>query len=322
MPLSSLTTPRGRAALAVLGGLAWALIPVGVAAVPALLDVVALAPVLVAFGLLELHRRYGSTASTTGTAGTVVVGVGLAAAAVAGVANALYPDGVLKVLVVGVPVVTAGILLVVGSALLAYELWRLRAVPTPLAVAFAVALPASVAVNAVVAPALDAGIGLYGLAWAALGAHLYRTADGRPTVAEPRSPPVELPFGPQVGVAGLASLALALFGLAGFVPLGPVNTAAFVGMTPVLDALHLGIGVVGLVVAAFGGDHARWFNRIAGPVFLVLAAAQFAGLFHAVGLYAVHWTVVVLYLPLGVGLTAVGFGVDALRRSAGRAAVE
>jgi hypothetical protein len=304
-----LGTPRVRAGLTVGGGVGWALVALRFRALPWAVDAAVVVPPCLALGLIEVRARYGARLARLGAIGVRLAALGLAGAFVALLTNAVYPDTLLKLLVVGLPVVVGGVSLAIGTACLAADLWRARLLSTPVAAAWALALPASLGVNALVAPRFDAGIGLSGLAWALVGGHLWRTAGTTPPAAAERR---RLPTAdPAVAAALLGGLSLALFGLAGFVPLGPVTAVAFVGLTPAFDALHLVAGGVGVGVAATRRPRpARLYDRAAGAGLLVLGSTHLGQLLTPYHLVTAHWSMLFLHLTVGLLLLVVGVDAD------------
>ncbi|MFB6195114.1 MAG: hypothetical protein ABEI80_03010 [Haloplanus sp.] len=304
----ALTDARVRAGLTVVGGVLWALVPVLFRAAPRFVDVAVVVPPCLALGLLEIHRRYGTALDRSGTVGERFVAIGLAGGFVALLANAVYPNALFKLLVVGLPAFVGGVCLAIGTPLLAYALWRIRRVSTSLAVVWGLAVPASVALNAVVTPRLNAGLGLYGIAWTLVGVRLWRETDAEAAVADRRPPLATVaPVDPSVAAATLGGGTLSVVGLAGFVPLGPVTAIAFVGLTPAFDGLHLALGLAGLCSVALPRPrYAALYDRIVGTATLLLAfvlLGQVVDLYHLV---TAHWTLPFLHLTVGIVLAVVG----------------
>lgn len=188
------TDPAGRrhALLLTAGGLLAVVLPATVLLDPRLLGLFIAVPPLLAYGPLELRRRYGQVLGRTGHAGIVLLAACFAAWLFGTLLLTTRPLDFLGVaggvLLLGVGAAAA----IPGSGLLALALWRRRAVPRPLALALGGAplLPAVLGLLQFLFPtgvpvALSLGVAglaleLYWLAWVALGVRLYRAASDEP----------------------------------------------------------------------------------------------------------------------------------------------
>jgi hypothetical protein len=300
---------RARAVAAVVGGVIWTFVPTLFVTIPWFADVAIVVPPCLALGLLEIRSRYGRVLGRSGTTGTWLLGVGLIGAFIALFANTIYPDSIVKLLVVGIPLFVGGICLAVGTLLLAYRLWHLSLVSTPLATIWGLAAPASLALNAAITPHTDAGIGLYGLAWILVGVHLWHTTGDVLTIDERSRPlPEYLTWDSTVVTAGVGGAVLSLVGLGGFIPLGPITDIAFVGLIPPFDAFHFVTGLCGLgSVAVRRPRYATLYNRCAGLSYLVLALVLLGQILTPYRLVTAHWSLLFLHFLIGVLLTVVGF---------------
>ncbi|WP_251343786.1 hypothetical protein [Haloplanus halophilus] len=245
----------------------------------------------------------------SGATGTRLLGAGLIGGFLALFANAIYPDALFKLLVVGLPLFVGGICVALGTLLLAYRLWHLSLVSTPLAAIWGLAVPASLALNAAITPHTNAGIGLYGLAWIIVGVHLWRTTGDVLTVDERGRPRAAcVTWDVTVVTAGLGGAALSIVGAGGFVPLGPITGIAFVGLTPPFDAFHLVTGLCGLgTVAVRRPRYATLYDRYAGLGYLVLALVLLGQVLTPYRLVTAHWSLLFLHFPIGILLTVAGF---------------
>lgn len=194
---------RLNAGLAILGGVLLLVGPVVDLLTPLYARVALAVPVLLSFGVLEFHRRFGDVCGAFGHAAVRLLGAGLGLVFLTALVGVALPEGSARTYL-SVVVATPGVSLVaVGSAVLAYELRQLGVVPRPTAAAFALALPSGPFLAAGPFSALkflagdplaDAPLpatlsveglgwsvplaaGLYGLAWIAVAAHLWRAAE-------------------------------------------------------------------------------------------------------------------------------------------------
>jgi hypothetical protein len=307
--VSHFDAPRARAVAAVVGGVIWTFVPILFLTTPWFVDVAIIVPPCLALGVLEVRSRYGRVLGRSGTTGTRLLGVGLIGGFIALFANTIYPDSIVKLLVVGLPLFVGGICLAVGTLLLAFRLWQLSLVSTPLATIWGLAAPASLALNAAITPHTDAGIGLYGLAWVLVGVHLWRTTGDVLTVDERGRPlPEYVTWDSTVVTAGLGGAVLSLVGLGGFIPLGPVTAIAFVGLTPPFDAFHLLTGLCGLgTVVVRRPRYATLYDRYMGLGYLVLALVLLGQVLTPYRLVTAHWSLPFLHFLTGILLTVVGF---------------
>lgn len=327
---------RRNALFALLGGVFWALVPVLDDVIPGFVAVAVVAPVLLLFGVVELHDRYGDVYGSTGRAGNLLLGVGLVLGTIAAVAWVTLAGGLVTIFVVGLPALTGAVAVAVGSGLLAYALVAAESIPRSLAVAFALALPASPLVNAVLTPLLSVGVGTYGLAWVAMSVHLWQTGGTESGPFEEPSTATASTL-PRTGaahrvVAGLAGVVLLVAGVASFVTLDPISGQPYVGQ-PTLGAWYLLSGVAGVVAGA--GDHpsaARRYAQVVGVAYLLLVGfvivSMSAGPF-GTGMAGViqdalrpNLTDAFFYLPVGLVLVVVGFGVDTNGADSGDPSVE
>lgn len=317
-----------------IGGVLWS----GVLALddvaPAYVGLAVIVPVLLGFGVLELHGRYGDRYGSTGRAGVGLTGLGLACLLVATLLYATGPPGLVAVFVVAVPGVTGVVALAFGSALLAAALYRLGLLGAPAALLLGLGVPLTPLVGAVLAavvgpgtllgPVVPAGVAPgfagtpYGVGWLAVGYRLRATADeGGEAGLDGRRPAVGA--SPQVVAAAVVGGAFALLGAGRFLPLGPVSGLPWVGRSLALDASHLLAGIVGLAVAlGRNGRAARAYDRAVGLLSLAVVALVLLGTFGrlpglgplATDVLALTLPDLLFHLPAGVVLTAVGFGVD------------
>lgn len=304
-------------ALAAVGGTLWTVVPTLDGVLPWIWSLAPVAPVLLAFGVLECWRRFGDTWGHVGRAGAALASVGLALLAVVALLQQALA-GVVAVFAVA-PVAASGVLaLWIGSAFLAVPLRRAAVVGTLGAFAFVLALPVSGLVNVVFGPAglglgprtVHVGLGFYGVAWVWLATRLARTTRDTETArvvasASTRPPVVE---SPQRVVAALVGVAVAALGAVGLLPLGAPGGTPFTGETALIDAIHATLGTGGVLAAAAGVRHARSYNRVGGVAFLVLASLPFLPGRTPLALTFVD---LVVYAPaavvtLGVGVAASG----------------
>lgn len=320
---------RRRAVLTVVGG---ALLSVVLALDDVARDLVGFAvvvPVLIGFGVLEIYGRYDDRYGATGRAGVVLAGVGLAFLLVTALLYAASPPGLIVVVLVGVPGITGVVALALGSVLLARSLRRLGVVSLPVAVLLGAGVPLAPLVAALLAAAAEragfsgsaAGVlaGLsgapYGAGWMLVGYRLLATAgEGRADVDRPANADGT----PHLVAAAVVGGVFVLLGAGAFLPLGPLSGTPWNGQSPVLDAGHLLVGAAGLALAAAGdAKRARAFDRTAGLLALSLVALTLLGTF--LDVRGLRWLAAArlvlngpdlyLYLPAGVVLTAIGFGI-------------
>ncbi|WP_336038137.1 hypothetical protein [Halobacterium yunchengense] len=298
-------------AAAAVGGTLWAAVPALDGTVPWVWSLAPLAPVLLAFGVLECRRRYGDGWGQFGRAGAALAGVGLALLAVGALLRQALA-GLVAVFAVG-PVAAGGFLaLWVGSTFLAVALRRADVLGRPGAVAFVLALPASLLVNVFLGSAglgLGRGVvraspGFYGLAWVGLAVRLSRTGPtaARGTVSGPSAGSAV--GSPQRVVAALVGVAVAVLGAAGLLPLGAPDGTPFTGESAPLDGVHAALGAAGVLAALAGDRYARWYNRAGGAALLALAALPFLPGRTPFGLAFVD---LVVYVPAAVVTLGVGF---------------
>lgn len=323
-----------RAELAMLGGV---LVPVtlGVFDVaPEYVGIAVVVPVLLGFGLVELYSlgvgSDGSTGGpgTTGRAGLVLAAVGLSLLLLAMVAFAVLPPSIVVPFVLAVPVVAGSVALALGSGLLALVLRRLGFVSGPAVALLGFGVPAvpvlrvafSVGFGSTIsgpASAVCSGVP-YGLGWVLVASRL-RTAE---QVREPESAgsvTTTRTVSPHSLVIGLVGGAFVVLSAGRFLPLGALSHTPWVGQRLVVDALHLLVGGLGVLVASRSGPRrARSYERTVGVCALGLVAVTLSGTFLqlpgfqwlATNGLALNLTDLVVYVPAGLVLTAVGFGVD------------
>lgn len=328
----SVSTARRHAASTAVGGALTTVVLALDDVAPGFVGLAVVVPVLLGFVVLELYGRHHEQYGTAGRAGVGLTAVGLAGLLVATLLYVVLPPGLVAVAFVAVPGVVGLVALAVGSALLAVSLHRLALLRTPGAVCLGLGVPLVPLVGAVLAATFGRGAPLgpvlpgavtgfsgvpYGVGWMLVGYRLWTTVEGveasgrRPSTGEPS---------PHVVVAGVVGVAFALLGVAGVVSLGPLSGTPWVNRSAVLDAGHLLVGAVGLaVVARRSADAARTYDRAVGLLSFAVVAVVLGGTFAGVGVLArlaaslgLHaLTQTLLYLPAGVVLAAVGFGVDA-----------
>lgn len=111
--------------------------------------------------------------------------------------------------------------------------------------------------------------------------------------------------GIQATYATILGAVLLLVGILGFLADGVL---LWFGVNALHNLVHLASGAVGLWAGVWGGRvAARWYNRIFGVVYLLVAVLGFLGmgavLLHLNG--PDHW----LHVLIGVASLSVGFGV-------------
>lgn len=291
--------------LAALGGLGWALVPLLDGIWPEYWSVVPAVPPLLGFGLLELRRRYQGLWGRSGRIATVLVAVGLFCLLIAAVLRATLV-GLFAVFVVAPSAVAGFVSLGLGSAFLAVALHRLGVLSTPGAAAFALALPVSPLVNAVIGVVLRAhgftwiGLGVYGLAWIALAYHLYHAEGVEPTGVERGAVPRA-----QRAVATFVGSVVALLGLAGFLPMGFLSGTPFAGQSALLDGFHVLVGLFGVVAGVTSERTARRYNVLAGIAYVAVSAVPLLLMFDLPLLpdvvpFSLNLPDMVLHLPAGL----------------------
>lgn len=166
-----LETLRVRAAgvAGVIGGLAWAALPMALAtAVGPYLAVVA--ALLLLFAVAGFYLWYEESFGAAGRAGTSILGMGLsivvaaAGLGVVGLTGLAVTTGVL-----------AGTLVAVGSATLAVGCYRAEVLPLPTVVALGLGIPLSALVNNTLR-LFGVVVGVYGFVWVMIGYHVFSAA--------------------------------------------------------------------------------------------------------------------------------------------------
>ena len=157
---------------AILGGIAWAIVPTVDSSLTGLLDFAWIPALLLLGAVAGLPAALPTLRDANGRTGLGLVGGGLAFVVVgAGVrlaALGMPPPNLGVAIALGL----SGLGLVVaalGSALVGFVLVRSGSVPTPIAIGFGVSLPLDPLVNAVITPQLGLGVSIYGIAWVLLG---------------------------------------------------------------------------------------------------------------------------------------------------------
>ncbi|MFC7165549.1 hypothetical protein [Halospeciosus flavus] len=160
-------------------GLLWTALPALDGPLPTVVLLAPLIPPLLGFGVLEVWSRYREAYGTAGRVGVALSALGLCFVFVPALLYATTDFGTqpLGALVLAIPAGVGVFSLWAGTVSLALALRNCGVVGTPLAVAFALALPASLLVNALMTPALGVGVGVYGLAWVAVATRLARPAE-------------------------------------------------------------------------------------------------------------------------------------------------
>ncbi|MFB6105351.1 MAG: hypothetical protein ABEJ70_00110 [Halobacteriaceae archaeon] len=287
------------AALAAAGGLLWAVAVAVRGVAPGVGDVAVAAPPLAAFGLLELRRQYGDRYGVAGHTGVALLAAGLAAGFLALLLDAFLPDAIVKLVVVGIPLVTAVACLAAGSPLVGWALVDAGVLSRWAGVAFALAVPASAVVNASLTPVLGVGLGVYGLAWAGLATRLWGGPDAGATVA-----------GSGRGADGVRSVAGAV-GLvllaAELLALAASGSTPLFGDTRPLDGGYALLGLACLVAAVLGRRPARAAATLGGAACLAVAAAILGAYWgHLQVSASVRISQLFVLLPVGVTLAVAG----------------
>jgi hypothetical protein len=305
-----------RLALTTLGGvlvpLAWVLWETARAYV----GVAVVVPVLLGFGLIEIHARYGDSAGSTGRAGVVLTAIGLALLALSILAYVAAPPTLVLVFILALPVVAGVVTLVLGSGLLAIALHRIGLLSMPAAICLALGAPLApllpIALDPLLGGAAPRGLspvlaGLpYGVGWV-LTAHELRTTERQPVDRHAADSGIGA-HSLAAGVVGVTYLAL---GAGWLLPLGPISGTPWVGNSTVLDAFHLVAGLAGVFVGTRGdAQRARTYAKVVGSCSLSIVVAFPVGL--AVGFEPLFLSVIgiVPYLPAGLVLAPLGFLVD------------
>ncbi|MFC5280097.1 hypothetical protein ACFPM1_15205 [Halorubrum rubrum] len=312
-----------RLTLAMLGGV---LIPLVLGLNEAAQEYIGLAvvvPMLLGFGLIEIYRSYGDTYGNSGRAGVLLTAAGISLLGLVVLAYALLPPMFALLYILAVPFVAGSVSLALGSGLLALGLRKAGLISRP-AVA-GLGLGVIPILGAMFSASFGSGtpsaiwavlIGIpYGFGWV-LTAHELRTAHrGR----VPQSPQISVgrTVIPHVVGAGLVGAILVLLSAGRFLPLGALSTTPWVGESFALDILHLGVGLLGLVVAVSGRpEKVRTYDQIVGIGALCLVGITLFGTFVSVpGIHRLAaelgliLTDTILYVPIGIILTTLGFGV-------------
>jgi hypothetical protein len=160
---------RASGVAGILGGLAWAALPMALATVvgPYLAVVAAL---LLLFAVAGFYRWHEESFGAAGRVGTSILGMGLsivvagAGMAVVGLTGLAVTTGVLAVA-----------LLAIGSATLAVGCYRAEVLPFPTVLALGVGVPLSAFVNNTLR-LFGVAIGVYGLVWVLIGYHVFAEA--------------------------------------------------------------------------------------------------------------------------------------------------
>lgn len=297
--------PRTRnALLAALGGLLWVLVAALHRRLPSLVLLAPLVPPLLGFGVLEIRSRYREAYGSAGRVGVVLSTLGLAFLFAPALVYATTDFGTqpLGGLVLAIPTGVGVFALWAGTVSLALALRDCGAVGTPLAVAFALALPASPLVNALVTPALGVGVGVYGLAWVAVAARLARPSDADVT------PTDRLDGSPHRLVAGVVGLALVGLGAPGLLPWYDGVASTYIHTTGttqfVVNTLHVALGAGTLGAGAISVRAARLSLRVVAVVCLGTVVAAVTPVWPPV-----EGLVLSVYLGLALVSGVVGFGV-------------
>lgn len=281
----------------------------------AYVGVAVVVPVLLGFGLIEIHSRYGDDAGSTGRAGLLLTALGFGLLALTILLYAVSPPALILTFLLALPFVTGVVALSLGSGLLALALYRIGLLSAPTAACLALGAPLAPLLPIPLDPLLGEGwlsTALASLPYAVgwlLTVRALRTTAER-TIDRPAEGAEIGPHSLAAGVVGVVYLAL---GAGWLLPLGPISGTPWVGNSVVLDAFHLFAGLVGLFVGARGDDpRARTYAKLVGSCSLLIVAAFPLGL--AVGFQplALSVTGLVLYLPAGLLLAPLGFlvGVD------------
>ncbi len=299
--------PRTRnALLAALGGLLWTALPALDGPLPTVVLLAPLIPPLLGFGVLEVWSRYREAYGTAGRVGVALSALGLCFVFVPALLYATTDFGTqpLGALVLAIPAGVGVFSLWAGTVSLALALRNCGVVGTPLAVAFALALPASLLVNALMTPALGVGVGVYGLAWVAVATRLARPAEASADVT-PRS---RLDVSPHRLVAGIVGLVLVGVGAPGLLLWYDGIASTYIhtaGTTQfVVNVLHVVLGAGTLGAGAVSAHAARLSLRVVAVVCLGTVVAAVAPVWPPVA-----GLVLGVYLGLALVSGIVGFGV-------------
>mgnify|MGYP000079586564 CR=1 FL=1 len=280
-------------------------------------------PVLLRFGLIEIYRSYGDTYGSSGRAGVLLTAVGISLLGLVVLAYAVLPPLFALLFILAVPFVAGSVSLALGSGLLALGLRNAGLISRPTAVALGLGVlsllgmvffPSLRSEVPSVAWAVFVGIP-YGTGWV-LTAHQLRTGT-RGRDRQSSQTPVGRTVIPHVVGTGLVGAILVLISAGRFLPLGALSTTPWVGESFALDILHLGIGLLGLVVAVSGRpEKVRTYDQIVGIGALCLVGITLFGTFVSVpGIHRLAaelgliLTDIILYAPIGIILTILGFGV-------------
>lgn len=275
-------------------------------------------PVLLGFGLIEIHARCGDTLRSTGRAGLLLTAVGFGLLVLTILLYAVSPPALVLAFLLALPFVAGVVALSLGSGLLALALRRTGLLSAPAAVCLGLGAPLAPLLPIALDPLLGevAPLGLsaalaslpYAVGWL-LTTRALRTADER-AIDRPADGVEIGPHSLAAGVVGVVYLAL---GAGWLLPLGPISGTPWVGNSVVLDSFHLVAGIAGVFVGARGDDpRARTYAKVVGACSLLIVVAFPVGL--AVGVWPLSLSVtgLVLYFPAGLLLAPLGFfvGVD------------
>ena len=310
--------PERRLALATLGGallpFAWALWETARAYV----GVAVIVPVLLGFGLIEIHARYGDTDGSTGRAGLILTAIGLGLFVLSILLYVVSPPGLVLVFVLAVPVVAGVAALVFGSGLLALSLYRIGLLSTPAAICLGLGAPLApllpIAIDPLLGGVAPHGLSavLSGLPYAAgwlLTAHELRTTEEE-AVSRAADGAGVRPHSLAAGVVVGKYLAV---GVGLVLPHGPLLGMPGVVKTAVLDGFHLLAGLAGVAVGA--GQHerrSRSYARVVGACSLLIVLAFPIALTVGFRAFSMGLVGASLYLAAGLLLVPLGFlvGVD------------
>lgn len=283
-------------------------------------------PVLLGFGLIEIYGSDGEAYGSGGKAGLILTSIGLSLLLVAFLAYAVFPPAFVLTFILAVPVLAGSVSLALGSGLLAISLRRTGRISQSATVLLGLGVPAAPVLGAVLSalfgPTLPAAVqativGIpYGAGWILTASQL-RTRGGR-DVSQSSSRGGWTTVSPHSLGTGTVGGALVLLSVGRFLPLGPLSGTPWVGESLILDICHLLVGIFGLVVAILiGSERVRDYERIVGIGSFLLVGLTLFGTF--LGIPGLRWLAasflalnlldIILYLPVGLILVTLGFGV-------------
>lgn len=272
-------------------------------------------PVLLGFGLIEIHSRYGDDAGSTCRAGLLLTALGFGLLLLAVLLYAASPPSLILVFVLALPLVAGIVALSLGSGLLALALYRIGLLSMPTATCLGLGVPLApllpTAFDSLVGEIAPRGLPAalasfpYAVGWL-LTVRALRTTDEQ-SIDRPAE---GAKIGPHSLAAGVVGVTFLLLGAGWLLPLGPISGTPWVGNSVVLDSFHLVAGLAGVVGARGDDPRARTYAKVVGTASLLLVVTFFLGL--GVGFLPLSLSVVGLvpYLPAGLLLAPLGFLVD------------